>query len=419
MTVTHPLPLREQAAVRDRWTTERLQDLLPGLMDDAGVDLWVVVGREYHEDPVLPTLLPASWLSARRRTVLLLHRSDDGVTPMAVSRYPVGQFVAAWDPADDEPGVGAEAAQWAAVRRVVEQARPRAIGIDVSASFVHADGLAHTEHRQLVDALGPWAERLVPAEQLAVRWLETRLPGEVEALHGMNALAHAVIDEAYSPAVLRVGESTALDVAWWIRQRFHDLGVEPWFQPTVDLQRAGVPLHEVPFDAVVEPGDLVHCDVGLKSLGLTTDTQRNGYVLRPGETGPPAGLVHALAVGNRMQDLVTAELRPGRTGNEVLAAARAAAAAAGVDGDVYSHPVGFYGHGAGPAIGMWDAQDGVPGSGEAVVRTPTTWALELCVRVAVPEWEGQLVRMGLEQGIALTDAGVTYLDDRQTELITI
>jgi Xaa-Pro aminopeptidase len=419
MTSTVPLPLREQAAVRDGWLDQRIDELLPGFMDDAGIDLWVVVGREYNEDPVLPTLLPATWLSARRRTVLLLHRTTGGVTPMAVARYPVGRFVQAWDPADDDPALGQEQAQWAAVRRAVDRAQPRRIGVDVSATFAHADGLSHTDATALLAALGPWADRVVHAEQLVVRWLETRLPAEIDALHAMNALSHATIATAFSPAVVTVGQTTALDVAWWVRQRFHDLGVEPWFQPTVGLQRAGGPLGGVPEDAVVEPGDLLHCDVGLKTLGLTTDTQRNAYVLRPGETAPPAGLVHALAVGNRMQDLVTAAMLPGRTGDEVLAAARAAAAAEGVDGDVYSHPVGFYGHGAGPAIGMWDAQGGVPGTGQAPVRTDTTWALELCVRVPVPEWGGQVVRMALEQGIALTADGVSYLDARQTGLITL
>lgn len=421
-----PLPLRQQADVRDRWLTQRLLDLLPGLMDRAGIDLWLVTAREYNEDPVLPTLLPASWLSARRRTILVLHRSDDGVTAAAVSRYPVGQFVPAWSP-DDAPELPAEQSQWTAVRRMVEQADPQRIGIDVSADFAHADGLSHTEHGQLVQALGPYADRVVPAEDLVIGWLETRLPEEIAALHAMNRLAHQVIDEAYSPAVLTVGTTTGMDLAWWVRQRFADLGVAAWFQPTVDLQRAGVPLVEqrgaqlpaVPWDEPVQPGDLVHCDVGLTSLGLRTDTQRNGYVLRPGDTGAPAGLRAALAVGNRMQDLTTAELLPGRTGDEVLARARAAAAAEGIDGDVYSHPVGYHGHGAGPAIGMWDQQDGVPGAGARVVHPDTVWALELCVRVPVPEWGGQLVRLGLEQGIALTDAGVDYLDGRQTELILI
>jgi Xaa-Pro aminopeptidase len=421
-----PLPLREQADVRDRWLTERLLDVLPALMDRTGIDLWLVIGREYNEDPVLATLLPATWLSARRRTMLVLHRSDDGVTAAAVSRYPVGQFVPAWSP-DETPGLPAEESQWAAVRRIVQQADPRRIGIDVSEAFALADGLSHTEHRLLTDALGPYADRLVSAEDLVVGWLETRLPEEIRALHSLNRLVHAVIAEAYSPAVVAAGTTTALDLAWWIRQRFHDLGVEPWFQPTVSLQRAGVPLVEergtllpaVPYDAVIEPGDLVHCDVGLSSLGLRTDTQRNGYVLRPGETEAPAGLREALRTGNRMQDLTTETLTVGRSGNEVLAAARAAAAAEGIDGDVYSHPVGFHGHGAGPAIGLWDEQGGVRGAGDYPVHPDTVYALELAVRLPVPEWGGQCVRMGLEQGIALTRDGVEYLDGRQTELILI
>jgi Xaa-Pro aminopeptidase len=425
-TRTVPLPLREQADVRDRWLTQRLLDLLPDLMDRAGIDLWLVIGREYNEDPVLATLLPATWLSARRRTILVLHRSDDGVTAAAVSPYPVGQFLPAWSP-EEQPGLPAEQSQWTAVRRFVEQAGPRRIGIDVSVSFGLADGLSHTEHRLLTAALGPYAERLVPAEDLVVGWLETRLPEELSALHALNRLAHHVIDEAFSPTVITAGTTTALDVAWWIRQRFHDLGVEPWFHPSVGLQRAGVPLAgergtllpAVPYDAVIEPGDLVHCDVGLASLGLKTDTQRNAYVLRPGETTAPAGLRDALRVGNRMQDLTTAELIVGRTGNEVLAAARAAAAAEGIDADVYSHPLGVHGHGAGPAIGQWDQQGGVPGAGDYPVHADTAYALELAVRWPVAEWGNQCVRMGLEQGIALTADGVEYLDGRQTELILI
>jgi Xaa-Pro aminopeptidase len=421
-----PLPLREQAAVRDRWLTQRLLDVLPGLMDRADIDLWLIVGREYNEDPVLPTLLPATWLSARRRTILALHRSDDGVTAAAVSRYPVGQFLPAWSP-EEAPHLPAEASQWAEVRRIVDQAAPRRIGVDVSDSFALADGLSHTEHRLLTEALGPWAERLVPAEDLAVGWLETRLPEEIAALHGLNRLAHEVIDEAFSPAVIEIGTTTALDVAWWLRQRFHDLGVDPWFQPSVGLQRAGVPLASergallpaVGYDAVIAPGDLVHCDVGLSSLGLRTDTQRNGYVLRPGETAAPAGLQEALRVANRMQDLTTAALTIGRTGNDVLAAARASAADEGIDADVYSHPVGFHGHGAGPAIGQWDEQGGVSGAGDYPLHPDTVYALELAVRRPVPEWGGQCVRMALEQGIALTGEGVEYLDGRQTELILI
>jgi Xaa-Pro aminopeptidase len=421
-----PLPLREQADLRDRWLTQRLLDLLPGLMDAAGIDLWLVIGRENAEDPVLRTLLPATWLAARRRTILVLHRSDDGVTPVAVSRYPVGQFLPAWS--DGElPGQSFERSQWAAVRRFVEQAAPQAIGIDVSGSFAAADGLSHSDHRLLTEALGPWAERLVPAEQLAVRWLETRLPEEVAALRALDARVQEVVTEAFSPAVLRIGETSAADLAWELRQRLTDLGLAPWFHPVVDLQRAGVPpvaergtlLPAVPYDEPVAAGDLVHCDVGAASLGLAVDLQRTAYVLRPGETGPPAGLVHAFARGTRLQDLTTAQMRAGRTGDEVLAATRAAAAAEGIDGEVYSHPIGVHGHGAGPAIGLWDEQDGVPGPGAHPLHPDTAFALELCVRERVPEWGGQCVRMGLEEGVVLTGGGVRYLGDRQEELLVV
>ncbi len=422
-TRTVPLPLREQADVRDRWLTQRLLDLLPDLMDRAGIDLWIVAGREYNEDPVLATLLPATWLSARRRTILLLHRSDDGITPAAVSRYPVGQFLPAVAPEDLPVGPGGE---WEVVRRFVEQAAPARIGIDVSADFALADGLAHTEHRLLVEALGPYADRLVSAEQLAIGWLETRLPEEIDALRALNRLVHEVTAEAFSVAVVP-GTTTAIDLAWWLRQRLHDQGVEPWFQPSASLQRAGVPLVEqggtllpaVPYDAVIEPGDLVHCDLGLTSLGLRTDTQHNAYVLRPGESAAPDGLRELLALGNRMQDLTVEALRPGRTGNEVLAEARSAAAAAGIDADVYTHPIGVHGHGAGPAIGLWDEQGGLAGAGDYRVHPDTVYALELAVRRPVPEWGGQGVRMGLEQGVAVIDTGVEYLAGRQTELALI
>jgi Xaa-Pro aminopeptidase len=225
--------------------------------------------------------------------------------------------------------------------------------------------------------------------------------------------------------VVKVGTTTAVDVAWWIRQRLADLGVDPWFQPGVTLQRAGVPLvaHRgalvpgVRSDTAVEPGDLLHCDVGLSSLGLRTDTQRTAYVLRDGETAAPAGLRAAMATANRMQDLTLGAFVPGRTGNEVLAAARSAAAEEGIDGDVYSHPVGYHGHGAGPAIGQWDRQDRIPGPGDYPVHVNTVYALELAIRRPVPEWDGQVVRMAVEEGIALTGDGVGYLAERQTHVI--
>lgn len=405
----HPLPLRTQADLLDRWLQQRLDTVLPGLLDRAGVDTWIVVAREYHEDPVLRALLPGSWLSARRRTILVFHRVPAGVQCLAVAPYPVGTaYEPVWNPRE-EP-------QWAALHRTVAARDPRRIGVNVSATFALADGMSSTEHRLTLAALGGYADRVVPAEAVTIGLLETRLPEEVETAHELNALAHRVIATAFGPDVVVPGRTTGLDVAWWIQQRFHDIGVPPWFLSTVDIQRCGTELGGVSDDAVIERGDLLHCDVGLTSVRLHTDTQQNAYVLRPGESAAPAGLTQALAVGNRMQDLTVAEFGRGGTGNEILKRARAAAAEAGIETAVYSHPVGLHGHAAGPTIGLWDNQVSVTGSGDYPVYDDTIFALELCTYSPVPEWRGQRVRMALEQGIAVTEGRVDYLDRRQQEL---
>ena len=175
----------------------------------------------------------------------------------------------------------------------------------------------------------------------------------------------------------------------------------------------------MPDESVIERGDLLHCDVGLTSLRLHTDTQQNAYVLRAGESAPPTGLVEALATGNRMQDLTAAEFGRGGTGNEILRRARAAAVDAGIEADVYSHPIGLHGHAAGPTIGLWDNQISVPGSGDYPVYADTLYALELCTYSHVPEWRGQRIRMALEQGIVVSGGRVDYLNRRQTSLHVI
>ncbi|MBA3417095.1 MAG: M24 family metallopeptidase [Geodermatophilaceae bacterium] len=430
---THPLPLRAQAELLDRWLSQRLDTVLPRLMDRAGVDTWIVVAREYNEDPVFRALLPGSWLSARRRTILVFHRSSPGVQCLAVAPYPVGTapapainaptadcrqphsaagrggpYTSVWDPSEES--------QWAALHRTVAERDPTRIGVNVSQTFALADGMSATEHRLTLEAMGEFADRVVPAEAVAIGLLETRLTEEIATAHELNALAHQVIAEAFSADVVKPGQATGLDVAWWIQQRFHDLGVPPWFLSTVDIQRCGTQLGDVPDEAVIEPGDLLHCDVGLTSVRLHTDTQQNAYVLRDGESGPPDGLVEALAVGNRMQDLTVAEFDRGGTGNDILLRARAAAAGAGIEADLYSHPVGLHGHAAGPTIGLWDNQVSVHGSGDYPVYDDTIYALELCTYSPVPEWGDQRVRMALEQGIAVTGGKVEYLDRRQTAL---
>lgn len=403
------LPLRRQAAIRNQWLRVRLEKVLPQIMEREGFDMWIVVAREYNEDPVVMTLLPATMLSARRRTILIFNRLEDGTLErLTVARYGMEPYyTGSWNPDMED--------QWACVGRLVKEREPRTIGLNVSETFAFGDGLTHSEYEQLMQALGSeYAARTKGAERLAVGWLETRTETEIDAYTGIVQIAHGVIAEAFSSRVVHPGVTTPDDVVWWFRQRANELGLTCWFQPSVSIQRRGA--SEVPGDAVIQPGDLLHCDFGLHYLGLATDTQQNAYVLRLGEADAPAGLKAALKTGNRLQDILAEHMIAGRSGNEILLAALAQARSEGIKPSIYTHPIGYHGHGAGPTIGLWDQQQGVPGRGDYELFLDTCHSMELNIKQSVPEWDGQEVQMALEQDVMVTGGRVCFLAGRQEKL---
>jgi len=410
------LPLRQRAQIVDDWLHARLDTLVPELMRREGVDLWILVAREYDEDPVLETMLPSTWLRARRRTILVFHDAGQamGVERFSISRYDVGGlFPGAWNP-QEEPD------QWKRLASLVNERDPARIAVNRSRDFGLADGLASTEYERLVAALPErLRSRVVSGEGLAIGWLETRTPAEMEVYSALCALTHRIIAEGF--ATVRAGVTTTTDLEWWFRERVLDLRVDTWFHPTVTLQRAGGDEETASFarrrgPEVVRPGDLVHVDFGITYLRLNTDVQQHAYVLNAGESDAPAGLKAALATGNRLQDLLTAEFKGGRTGNEILQRALDAARGAGIDATIYSHPLGFHGHGAGPTIGLWDQQGGVPGTGDARLHASTSYAIELACGVPVPEWNGEKASIQLEEDAFFDGQAVRFLDGRQTTL---
>jgi Xaa-Pro aminopeptidase len=403
------LSLKEQARVYDGWLRERLETLLPGLMRRERIDMWLVICEEYNEDPVYLSLVPFASLSARRLTMLVVFDKggDKGVERFSVNRYGIGDlFPTVWKASEED--------QWQALAKAIQARDPQRIGVNESDVFAFGDGLSASKKRRLVQAIGPeYAKRLVGAERLAVGWLERRLPAEIEVYDHICAIAHAVIAEAFSNAVITPGVTTTSDVEWWIWEKFRALGQTTWFNPGIELQRPASSPHKN--SPVIHPGDLLHCDIGINYLRLNTDTQQHAYVLRPGETDAPAGLKAALAQGNRLQDILLAEMREGLSGNQVLAAALKRAKEEGLRPSIYTHPLGVHGHAAGPTIGLWDRQGGVPGAGDYPLCADTVYSIELNVLAAVPEW-GQDVRIALEQDAAFTKAGARFLDRRQTEL---
>lgn len=414
------LDLRQQAEVRDVWLGKRLEDLLPTLMRREGIDLWLIIAREYNEDPVVETMLPATWLRARRRTVLMFHDPgrDQAVERLAVSRYAPGPwYEASWSP-EEQPD------QWQRIAEMIRERDPKRIGISRSSNFPLADGLSASEHDALVAAIGSrFAKRLVSAENLALAWLETRIPEEMEVYPVIVRAAHAIIAEGLSERVVTPGVTTTDDVAWWYRERIRALGLETWFHPNVSLQRAGETEESMKAQfagekksPVIQPGDLLHVDFGITYLGLNTDTQHHAYVMRHGETDAPQGLKDGIAAGNRVQDLLMSHFRSGISGNDLKDAARQEVAAFGIEAVIYSHAIGYHGHGAGPWVGMWDDPEARPEVGEYPVQPDTAWSIELNVRHAVPEWDNQPVRFKSEEDAYFDGEQIRFLDGRQEVL---
>lgn len=400
----------------------RLNTLLPRLMREQGIDMWLVIAREYNDDPVFLSLVPKPRFTARRTTMLLFHDrgADLGVERLTISRYPLGDFYdAAWEGGNVDD-------QWQQLAALIAERDPRKIAVNVSRDWPVADGLSHGLHQRLVDVLDEGLNsRLVSSEALVIRWLETRTPAEVEIWQRAVALARATIAEAFSDRVITPGVTTVNDVAWFIRGRFESLGLKPWFHPDVNRQWQGADYGGQSFlgdgntSAIIRRGDLLHTDVGLCYLGLCTDTQEMAYVLKLGEREPPQGLQQAMRVGNVWQDVLTAEFVTGRTGNMILANAQRALAAEGITHAIYSHPLGVFGHAPGPTIGMWDNQGPTPVHGDWLLYPMTGYAIEGNVTVTVPEWNNEPVQMKLEQSAFFDGRAVSYLAGRQTALHVI
>ena len=416
------LPERERAKVVDEILKERFETLLPELMDRTGIDMWVLISREYNEDPVLKNMLPATWLNARRRTIILFYRDSkkNTIDKLAVARYNFGENIqSAWDK-DKQPN------QWQRLMELIEERNPKTIGLNYSEHFNIADGLDHTDFKEFLTYLPKkFQNKVVSAQPLATAWIETRTEREMALYSHLVNITHDIIAEAFSEKVITPGITTTTDVEWWMRDKVTQLGLETWFHPSVDIQRSqevmGDHLYAFsnrPQENIILPGDLVHCDFGITYLRLNTDCQELVYILKPFETEAPEYLTQALAKGNLLQDLLTSNFKSGDSGNTILKNTLEQAKAEGLQPSVYTHPLGSYGHSSGPSIGMWDAQEGVPVNGDYPLYPNTVYAIELNTTVHIEAWQRD-IRIMLEEAGFFGKDGFRYVSGRQTKLLTI
>ena len=419
VSVSQILSEKDRAILKDELLEDRFQNLLPQLMDDANLDMWLLISREYNEDPVLKTMLPARWLNARRRTMILFYRNkkQNTIERIAVARYDIGKSIkSAWNK-EQEPN------QWKALSDIITKRNPTKIGINYSKHFALADGLVKTDYEELVKNLpDSLVSKLVSAEKLAIAWLETRTAKEIKLFKKLVKTTHDIIDDAFSEKVIIPGKTTTEDIVWFMRQTVTNLGLETWFHPTIDIQRANQELksHIYSFtkgdkDKIIQKGDLLHCDFGITYIGLNTDCQQHAYVLKDEEKEVPEFLAMAFKKGNRLQDILTTTMMEGKTGNEILLSSLATAKKEGLRPSIYTHPLGKYGHSAGTTIGMWDSQEGVPFKGDYSLHKNTVYAIELNVTVSIPEWQKD-IRIMLEEAGFYGDSFFEYVNERQTEI---
>lgn len=422
LTRAQVIPLREQANVIDEILADRFNNLLPVLMERNGIDMWIVVSREYNEDPVIRTMLPATWISARRRTILVFYNNPEKkqFEKLAIARYNVGENIKAeWD-MTKFPN------QWDALMNILTTRNPKKIGINTSTHHNQADGLDVTDYNELMQKMpAAFKSKVVSAENLAVNWLETRTEREMQIYPQLVYATRKIIEEGFSEKVITPGITTTDDVVWWFREKIRSMGYDTWFHPSVSVQRNDPQNFEHlrsfsnrPKDDVIQPGDLLHVDIGITYLRLNTDVQEHAYILKPGETEVPKSMRDAFAKANRLQDILTSQFKQGKTGNQILADAIAQAKREQIEAVIYTHPLGFHGHAAGPTIGLWDMQGGVPGAGDFPMNYRTAYSIELNAASDIPEWK-KSIRIMLEQDGYFDENGFRYIGGRQKEIYVV
>lgn len=423
MEAQSPFPsLRQQAELQQQWLKMRLERNLPMLMRKHGISMWLVECREYNEDPAFYSLVSPTVFAARRRTMYVFYDRgpEKGVERLALGGGSNdGLYTVYRDPDASGKEIYGES-QWTQLKKAIVERNPATIAIDISATHAFSDGLSAGEYEKLQSVLGPdLMKRVVRAENLALEYQEMRVPEMMPIYRQMMETVHSLISRAFSEEVIKPGKTTNIDVVWWLRQQVNDAGLGTWFQPSVRVQslsKTGVVMMNEEAPVVIQRGDVLHVDFGITAMRLNTDTQHMGYVLRAGETDAPAGLKAALKNANRLQDIVMAEMKPGRSGNQVLTLALEKMRSEKITGSVYSHPIGDHGHAAGPLIGLWDRQEGVPGRGDVSLIPGSWFSIELEATTPVPEWSNKPVFMGLEEDAALDEKGnMSWILKRQVE----
>jgi Xaa-Pro dipeptidase len=414
------LSVREQQAVRESWLKKRLDTMLLPMMRQQKIDMWIVTNEEFHPDPVTEYIAPPLPYNGRRDFFIFADRGGDKLDRIALVRYSEEHLKSFFEVLNPP---GREIAD--TLRRIVQERNPKTIALNMAGTRGATNGLTHDAYKFLSETLGPeLSSRFVSAAPLIVEYMDTRLPEELEHYRTAVAVTDILTQRAFSNEVITPGKTTVGDVRFWFLQQVNNLGLGVWFQPDLRVQRQNTVtgktlsfLEVAEESMVIKRGDVIHIDCGVNYLGLSTDWQKMGYVLREGEKDVPEGLKKALANTNKLQDAMFSHIKPGAKGFEVYDATMADMKTGGIEAMIYSHSVGNQGHALGASVDFRRPAAGAPV--EPPFREGSYTSIELNTSTPVPEWSGQKVTIMMEDDAYLTEDGMKWFRPRQTAFYII
>ena len=398
---------------------EKMNEHLLPTMREHGVDMWIIMSRENNPDPALDLFGDfgiSGWYGQRNAYVFTDPGTGDDLETVVFGTHLSQHLDEFYDRIVSYHGDREGLAPL--IREYVHEEDPETIAINQSRTISMADGLTAAMKEYLENAIGPeYSSRLVSSEPMFIDYVSRRTQGELEIERQASEITWNILRRAFSNEVITPGETTLMDLHWWIVNEWKSQDLELNFPPGLDIQRRGVDGSigdgENP---TIRPGDVLHVDFGVKLMGLVTDQQKMAYVLKPGEEEPPEGLKEAFANSVRGGEFLVEELKPGVKGYQVMERAERRARAQGLDADIYPHVQGNWVHGVGAwGSPRWPERYGI--HPKEPVRPTEFWSIEYSVTTAVPEWGGQEVSMAREEDARVTEDGdVEYLTGPQEEL---
>lgn len=410
------LPVREQSNLITELVRDRLDTILPLAMREADLDIWIILCQEEDLDPVYKTMIPMDCWSPILQMLIFVDEGDGKIKKYNVSGTDTKDLY-------ERPYIGQlEEKQWPVLLDLVSKRDPKTIGVNIGTVKWSGSGLTYNLYRQLKERLPrKYSERLVSAEKAAARWGATLTNREIDLFRHVIKIAHSIIADCFNRMTVTPGVTTIDDLVWFYWQRSVDLGLDLAFRPYFKIIRNEVAsAYYGKGDSVIRPGDVIHCDVGIKYLRLNSDNQHLAYVLKPGESDASAGLKSLMAQTNQMQDIFMDEFQRNISGNELQQNILKRARKEGISNPkVYSHSLGLYLHQPGPLIGLpWEQVNPLP-RGEMLMEYNYAFTMELSTEGSVVEWNNQKVRCGMEEPVVFTEEGCRTLNGRQTEFYLI